>query len=677
MDNIKNIMRRNTSRKKINLLINVVRGFIILGGVIVCCTKSSATVTDEITSPNVSIYDNILSNRKFVEKTFTEDILSTENPYAVSNGVTGSNYMYKDILDNYSKDSSFATGVNIYYRIEHLGESISEIPSVLADKFLTDQAWSDFIAGAKNKNYNAVLSKVLSSDYQSESGQTLNDELADVQSIRSSYSASNKIKGKINNVNGWLNYIKDVDNIYQNEYVNKVLPEYSDSVYNYINGIDSVLSDASGVTGKDKSSFHDLYEAQYYALYGTDDDGFSEWRNSLDIENFASSAKKFMAVASNMATVSSSCLENIILLESVFQQRDSMNDVLLRTRDVASVEGDNGYMRVSKKYTDMLSDDYIEENDHVMEIVKNTLLSYTKSKLDKFMWTGTKQEMNNIAVGMLSKNAASKEATSLFVSQKAEGVSNILSAATFLGDKVTAFGDTCEKIYELVYLQKIKEYALTVYFNDKKAYIAARESAEPMSELDKLAKNTLDDLSFLKRLTLRENEIGYKLTSAQVESGEGRFLEWISSSNTLEALDDTYKKMENTLVDTKINPIAQTSFKVGDKEKLTVLKTDTSCIGRLTKENGSDIYIPEFEYCLLGGLEVYGDEVIFNNKTTDDIYVNQYVNFGASTLITKGVGCLNIGEIQTENILKINRIDTGYIKVVGSINLRELFSVRS
>lgn len=97
MDNIKNIMRRNTSRKKINLLINVVRGFIILGGVIVCCTKSSATVTDEITSPNVSIYDNILSNRKFVEKTFTEDILSTENPYAVSNGVTGSNYMYKDI----------------------------------------------------------------------------------------------------------------------------------------------------------------------------------------------------------------------------------------------------------------------------------------------------------------------------------------------------------------------------------------------------------------------------------------------------------------------------------------------------------------------------------------------------------------------------------------------------
>ena len=661
---------RNIVRNNITRVMSVV---VILAITITLFFDAKAKAeTTELTAPNVAVYDNLLTNRMFVEDTFTGDAFPSDNPYSEWNGVSGSDYMYADILNKYETDATYRDGVNVYYRIEHLGETVSEIPSALIDLFVVEGTWDNFVAGAKKKNYNAVLSKSLSNDYQSESGQTLNNELADIQTLRSYYNTAKTIKGKYGEVNEWIGLIKDVNNIYQNEYATKVLPSYSDSIYGYLDGVDSVLNDASKLSGKTKTSFSDLYEAQYYALYGADDESFNEWRTSLEIEHFASSTKKYLSVAKSAATVSSSYLDNIVLLEQLFQQRDSLSDTLSRVKKVASSKGDKTFVNVSNDYIDMLGNDYSDDDTIVIEVVKNTLISYAASNLEKYMWSKTTDSAKKFVSGTLARNAVSKEATSLFVAQKAEKISNLLSTATFLGDSVTSFGDTCEKIYEIKYLQQIKKYAISAYYDDKNAYLSAKNSGASMAELDELAKNALDDLAFLKRLTLRANEIGYSMTKAQAGSAEGKFLDWIAGCDTVDMLNNTYTKMQNAMVDTVINPISQTAFTVEDGEKLTVLKDTDGCVGIYVDKDGNTIRLPEFQYKLLGGLELAGGDVVINNQTTEDVFAgNIAVSSSGGTLTIGGAGNLSVGEMEVNRSLSLERLGEGCIKVVGNLQVRD------
>lgn len=652
---------RNTVRNNITRVMSVV---VILAITITPFFDAKAKAeTSELTAPNVAVYDNLLTNRMFVEATFTGEAFPSNNPYAEWNGVSGSDYMYADILNKYETDATYRDGVNVYYRIEHLGETVSEIPSALIDLFVVEGTWDNFVAGAKKKNYNAVLSKSLSNDYQSESGQTLNNELADIQTLRSYYNTAKTIKGKYGEVNEWIGLIKDVNNIYQNEYATKVLPSYSDSIYGYLDGVDSVLNDASKLSGKTKASFSDLYEAQYYALYGADDESFNEWRTSLEIEHFASSTKKYLSVAKSAATVSSSYLDNIVLLEQLFQQRDSLSDTLSRVKKVASSKGDKTFVNVSNDYIDMLSNDYSDDDTIVIEAVKNTLISYATSNLEKYMWSKTTDSAKKFVSSILARNAVSKEATSLFVAQKAEKISNLLSTATFLGDSVTSFGDTCEKIYEIKYLQQIKKYAITAYYDDKDAYLSAKNSGASMAELDELAKNALDDLAFLKRLTLRANEIGYSMTKAQADSAEGKFLDWIAGCDTVDMLNNTYTKMQNAMVDTVINPISQTAFTVGNDEKLTVYRTDKECYAQLMLEDQSVIYIPEFEYKLLGGLQLENASVTFVIDTIDcPVYLSLLDVRDDSDIVLQGIGEIVCGATNIEAYLDV--VQEGKCKLV-------------
>ena len=624
-----------------------------------------AKAEDTETTPNILLYDSLLNDRHWVIDTFTKDAFPAANPHAGTNGVSGMDYLYKDILDKYTSDSIFKAGVDIYYNYEHVGDLLAEIPSGLADIFNTSSSWTSFLSGVKNKNYSAVLSKVFSSDYESESGMSLSSTLSDLQTLRTYYSTASKIKSSYKDVSGWLGMIEDVNNTFQYEYVTKALPEFSDHIYGYIDGIDSVLNDASAATGKSISDFNNLFEAQYYALYGSEDDSVNTWRTSLEIGNFADSMSKYLKSAQTAANVSTSYLDNIILLESLFEQRDSLSDTLKRTQGYAS--GDLGYIRVSNQYLEMMSNDYNNGDSILMEACKNTLNSEIQSRLNKYMWKEAEKGVTSSISSFLARNAASKEASSVFIATKAESMSSLLGLGTFLTDQVTGFGDTCEKIYEMKYLERVKGYAIEAYREDEAAYTRAMLSGANRDVLDEYAKNALDDLTFLQKLTLRENEIAYKMMTNQSDSYVGRLFDAVYGGNTSVDLDYMWTKMQNALVDTTINPISETPMEIKSGETLTVYKTDSEYWGVYEKSGGKKVTLAEMEYRLLGGLNLNGGNVVFVNQTGEDIYVN-CLNVSSSSVVTlQGNGNVCVGNVKVGRNLSLNREGEEWLKIVGDL----------
>lgn len=81
-------------------------------------------------------------------------------------------------------DPIFKSGVSLYYRMNHTGETISEIPSVLLDVFATDTDWTKFCAGAKSKNYDSLLTSIYQNDYKSVSGNSISNEEEGMQTLR-------------------------------------------------------------------------------------------------------------------------------------------------------------------------------------------------------------------------------------------------------------------------------------------------------------------------------------------------------------------------------------------------------------------------------------------------------------------------------------------------------------
>ena len=99
--------------------------------------------------------------------------------------------------------------------MNHTGETISEIPSVLLDVFATDADWTKFCAGAKSKNYDSLLTSIYQNDYKSVSGNSIGSEEEGMQTLRaySDLLDNSKTKDASKWLNDYLGAITDVNDI--------------------------------------------------------------------------------------------------------------------------------------------------------------------------------------------------------------------------------------------------------------------------------------------------------------------------------------------------------------------------------------------------------------------------------------------------------------------------------
>lgn len=114
-------------------------------------TSASSSVNADDATASVAVFENLLNDRSFVVDTFTQDTMPESNPYGRLDGVANTDYLSTDFLKQYENDPIFKSGVSLYYRMNHTGETISEIPSVLLDVFATDADWTKFCAVQRAK----------------------------------------------------------------------------------------------------------------------------------------------------------------------------------------------------------------------------------------------------------------------------------------------------------------------------------------------------------------------------------------------------------------------------------------------------------------------------------------------------------------------------------------------
>ena len=111
----------------------------------------------------------------------------------------------------------------------------------------------------------------------------------------------------------------------------------------------------------------------------------------------------------------------------------------------------------------------------------------------------------------------------------------------------TRIDHLCEKIYLMKYLQEIKEYAVEAFNTDKDNYQKYKNESN-MKEMDNYASAAIDDLQFLKRIVLLQNQLGYKTADAQMGSIAGKIMSWIDGcddANDLEFISSDGKKVKN------------------------------------------------------------------------------------------------------------------------------------
>jgi len=543
------------------VLMNIcgILGASLLGGEL--CRVNAAADDLEALPPSAVIYDQLLGDRDWVPDTFLGDAIPSQNPYAPEE-IRGNYYIYKDILDRYDSFAIYEAGVAVYDHMEHQGKTVEDLeedmPDVLEGIFQNSDEWTDFLKGVAQKNYSAVLSKALSQDYSSKTGATLNDEIADLQTLRAYYDAA-------------LN-LSEADR--------EARKDFCESVQNYAKGLAAVLGDTED-NGDNKDKLKELFKADYYAQCSSGDNTF---------------------------------LGETILPEALSQQKDSLIKTLTRIQAAANDDDEEALGAVCARYIGMLKD---EESSVPINDLLDGLVSGARADITPVSY----DNIQKYAASAISRSKASQKATSVVLAQKAQEKSATIDIQNAPGDAATDFADACEKIYEMQYLKRIKTYASQVYGDDQYEYETARNTAD-YETLENLARKALDDLELLKQLTLRLNEIGYNLASSgELEGtdfltlidGADTKAELERSYESMEsALVDTVLSPISQSVLTVQNGQTLT---ISDSDSGCIARlTDSS--------TGESYDISQYEYRALAGISNQGGTVSFHNDSYNDpLYV--------------------------------------------------------
>ncbi|WP_026517805.1 hypothetical protein, partial [Butyrivibrio sp. MC2021] len=619
-----------------------------------------------------TIYDNLLENRSFVEETFINDESSSDNPYFTS----GTQYLYQDVMDTYqNKDFwEYKAMVDLYYSIDNIMDGVSEQIENLREKYIDylyekyrddfgteadwdkfkEEQWEKFKSGVTVKNYEAVLSKSLSTDYTSSIGDSVNNESARLQEYRTAISYAKKLKGAMSDAKEWASLASDLEDAEQKYYLYVALPTYADSKVEYWNTISDLLNGKkiNCVTKDDSMTLAQALEADEYALLGSDNDKFLAWRTNLDLNIGGEKTKKRLSAGDVLGIVTDS-MQNVLVIESLFEQQDSLVYPLRATHDIAIAKNDNKYAGVSGRYIKLLGSDYNYE-ENVNKAVYDAAMKFANSYIQKEIKKEIKKQGKNWIVNALSSrtaiNSASREITAIKAAGYLEQLGYI-DATIKLGMKLNSVADAADKIIEIKYLKIVKGYAVQAYKDDKTAYINAKNSGINDDRLDELAKHCLDDLFFIKKLTLRANELGYNTIKAIAESGLGRVIDWVGGTDTVSGLTDRYNSMQDSLIDTVLMPIFDNPFTVNSGETLTIQKDGSNYVGIYASKKGT-FRIPEFEYRIVNGIRLNGGTLSVLTYDSQEIYTSYL--YGNGKVVLPGSGVFAVGAIVPNGSLTIS-----------------------
>ena len=650
-------------------------------------TSASSSVNADDATASVAVFENLLNDRSFVVDTFTQDTMPESNPYGRLDGVANTDYLSTDFLKQYENDPIFKSGVSLYYRMNHTGETISEIPSVLLDVFATDADWTKFCAGAKSKNYDSLLTSIYQNDYKSVSGNSIGSEEEGMQTLRaySDLLDNSKTKDASKWLNDYLGAITDVNDIDKYNYLLKNTELYDENLTKYVSNVKKTLLQASKNSDgkKEMKDFSDLYEAQFYADYGAGDipHKWDDQYKTMQIDKYGSKIKKIAKSVKTVISTGVSTVNNIVMMENLYRNQESMHDTLVRVRSNATKNNDNTFIRASSSYLSLLESDELGDNV-IRSAALKSIYDYGSDELGKYVWDTAKGGVRDEAAIMVARKTGMDTLSSKMAVSAAVGRANaILAVGKDLINYGTGFDDVCEKIYLMKYLQEIKQYAVDAFNDDKNNYNKYKSQTD-MKNMDIWASAAIDDLQFIKRIVLLQNDLGYQTANAQIGSKYGEILSWIDGCNDAAGLEARYTNLQNALVDTTINPVSTNPISVDEGCTLQIIHStdsDLQTYAVYTNRSGQKCSIAEFENVMLAGIRINGGTLKISDQSKEEMKFNGlFVTDKAGNLsITGDGGEIYIGRLDLNGSLQINDKCSKKINVASNLNIRNYVSIKN
>lgn len=650
-------------------------------------TSASSSVNADDATASVAVFENLLNDRSFVVDTFTQDTMPESNPYGRLDGVANTDYLSTDFLKQYENDPIFKSGVSLYYRMNHTGETISEIPSVLLDVFATDADWTKFCAGAKSKNYDSLLTSIYQNDYKSVSGNSIGSEEEGMQTLRaySDLLDNSKTKDASKWLNDYLGAITDVNDIDKYNYLLKNTELYDENLTKYVSNVKKTLLQTSKNSDgkKEMKDFSDLYEAQFYADYGAGDipQKWDDQYKTMQIDKYGSKIKKIAKSVKTVISTGVSTVNNIVMMENLYRNQESMHDTLVRVRSNATKNNDNTFIRASSSYLSLLESDELGDNV-IRSAALKSIYDYGSDELGKYVWDTAKGGVRDEAAIMVARKTGMDTLSSKMAVSAAVGRANaILAVGKDLINYGTGFDDVCEKIYLMKYLQEIKQYAVDAFNDDKNNYNKYKSQAD-MKNMDIWASAAIDDLQFIKRIVLLQNDLGYQTANAQIGSKYGEILSWIDGCNDAAGLEARYTNLQNALVDTTINPVSTNPISVDEGCTLQIIHStdsDLQTYAVYTNRSGQKCSIAEFENVMLAGIRINGGTLKISDQSKEEMKFNGlFVTDKAGNLeITGNGGEIYVGRLDINGFLQINDKCSKKINVASNLNIRNYVSIKN
>ena len=664
---------------------------LVIGAVTISILAGAASTSNSVNADDatasVAVFENLLNDRSFVVDTFTQDTMPESNPYGRLDGVANTDYLSTDFLKQYENDPIFKSGVSLYYRMNHTGETISEIPSVLLDVFATDADWTKFCAGAKSKNYDSLLTSIYQNDYKSVSGNSIGSEEEDMQTLRaySDLLDNSKTKDVSKWLNDYLGAITDVNDIDKYNYLLKNTELYDENLTKYVSNVKKTLLQASKNSDgkKEMKDFSDLYEAQFYADYGAGDipQKWDDQYKTMQIDKYGSKIKKIAKSVKTVIGTGVSTVNNIVMMENLYRNQESMHDTLVRVRSNATKNNDNTFIRASSSYLSLLESDELGDNV-IRSAALKSIYDYGSDELGKYVWDTAKGGVRDEAAIMVARKTGMDTLSSKMAVSAAVGRANaILAVGEDLINYGTGFDDVCEKIYLMKYLQEIKQYAVDAFNDDKNNYNKYKSQAD-MKNMDIWASAAIDDLQFIKRIVLLQNDLGYQTANAQIGSKYGEILSWIDGCNDAAGLEARYTNLQNALVDTTINPVSTNPISVDEGCTLQIIHStdsDLQTYAVYTNRSGQKCSIAEFENVMLAGIRINGGTLKISDQSKEEMKFNGlFVTDKAGNLsITGDGGEIYIGRLDLNGSLQINDKCSKKINVASNLNIRNYVSIKN
>ena len=677
-------MKKKMSAKKNN--VRVLKALFIFALVTAICISvllmsvSAKEKADDPRGVKTVMLDSLLSDRHYVIDTFTGTGTTYDNPAAREYGYIGK-YMFEDIIENYQnsavlRDCVFAYNYILQNPEKLLEELLTELVSYIAD-LVTDDARSNFIAGAKNKSYDSLLSSIFTSDYQSESGMTLGSELSSYADLKAMQKRVKSLKEKLEFTADLNDFVSDANSVVQLQYLYDFLPAYALSMDDYLDSLKNFYSDEVNFDGLTKDELMNYFQLLGVEIFQYEDEALAKWKTSVDVELFCSNTsdiyKNFIktGVESYLGTLS-----NVILYEKMAEEGQDLADTLTRTK--AESGDDAGYRRVVNKYirlidkSDVLTDSEKKEIFLAwLESVKDAAIGYGQKYIGKKLDLTTITK--NVCVEQMNNVGLADAATYFDLYRSVKSLATTMNFTTFVLNNITGIDQVCEKIIDLQFLDNIRNYTIDTFDSDLAAYNSIKNAChteEDYALLEELAGNVIDDLMLLKRITLQGEDIAYSMISVFTDSIVGELIQNLTNQQWSENAEQMKTIATNTLVDTLIDPIARAPLSLSGDETVEIIKTNDYLTIKITRGDEIEYINHLADDYLNAGIDANNAHILINNTSDTPLYI-KYIDFGSDITVT-GTGDVNIGAVS-----KRSYGYGGYINNEGSANLNIISSFQA